>query len=300
MRSTKTIAIIGAGPVGLAAAAHALARDLQPIVLEAGPDVGHAVRQWSHVRMFSSWEHNTDKAAERLLGQAGWNRPEPGAYPTGGELIERYLEPLARRTALSDHIRTNSGVTAITRAGFDKVKTTGRDRAPFELRIANGRDVTVTADAVIDASGTWLAPNPAGAGGVAARGEAENGDRIAYGVPDVLGREQARYAGKTVAVLGAGHSALGCLIGSRPAGREGPGHQAGLAAARRQSGKGFRRRRERSARRARRLGHAVRRACPFRQDCTADRLPRGRDCAHGNWAADHCRIWVRSEGGQSR
>src|SRR6476620_9387203 len=130
----KTVAIIGAGPVGLAAAAHALERGLTPVVLEAGTDSGHAVRQWSHVRMFSPWEYNIDQAAGRLLGATGWNSPDPRHYPTGGELVERYLEPLATRTALKDHIRTSSRVTAIGRAGLDKVKTKGREQAPFELR----------------------------------------------------------------------------------------------------------------------------------------------------------------------
>ena len=69
--------------------------------------------------------------------------------------MERYLAPLASRTALSEHLRTNSRVTAIARAGLDKVKTAGREHAPFELRIANGRDTRLHADAVIDASGTW-------------------------------------------------------------------------------------------------------------------------------------------------
>ena len=94
----KTVAIIGAGPVGLAAAAHALGRGLQPIVLEAGSKAGHAVRQWSHVRMFSSWRHNIDRASEALLREEGWNSPDPDQYPTGGELVEHYLEPLATRT----------------------------------------------------------------------------------------------------------------------------------------------------------------------------------------------------------
>ena len=49
----NTIAIVGAGPAGLAAAAHALERGLRPLVLEAGPAIGDAVRQWGHVRMFS-------------------------------------------------------------------------------------------------------------------------------------------------------------------------------------------------------------------------------------------------------
>ncbi len=83
----KTVAILGAGPVGLAAAAHVLERGMEPVVLEAGPDVGHAVRQWSHVRMFSPWEYNIDKAAERLLVATGWNSPAPDQYPTGGELV---------------------------------------------------------------------------------------------------------------------------------------------------------------------------------------------------------------------
>ena len=68
------------------------------------------------------------------------------------------------------------------------------------------------ADAVIDASGTWSSPNPAGANGLEAIGEAEAHDRIAYAMPDVLGRDRSRYAGKTVAVLGSGHSAIGTLI----------------------------------------------------------------------------------------
>src|SRR3990167_8015158 len=99
----KKVAVIGAGPVGLAAAAHLLERGLEPVVIEAGPTVGHAVRQWSHVRMFSPWEYNPDQAAARLLSQAGWNRPQPDHYPTGAELAEQYLEPLATRTPLKDH-----------------------------------------------------------------------------------------------------------------------------------------------------------------------------------------------------
>ena len=67
------------------------------------------------------------------------------------------------------------------------------------------------ADAVIDASGTWHSPNPAGANGLHAIGETQAAGKIAYGMPDVLGKDRARYAGKTVAVLGAGHSAIGTL-----------------------------------------------------------------------------------------
>src|SRR5215211_407137 len=123
MSDPKTVAVVGAGPVGLAAAAHILARGMKPIVLEAGDSVAHAVRQWGHVQLFSPWEYNIDRAAERLLAPTGWNSPEPDAYPTGAELVERYLEPLAAKTALAEHVHTSSRVTGISRAGFDKLKT---------------------------------------------------------------------------------------------------------------------------------------------------------------------------------
>src|SRR5471030_1891429 len=113
MVEPKTVAILGAGPVGLAAAAHVLERGMKPIVLEAGREAAHAVRQWGHVRMFSPWEYNIDKAAERLLIETGWNAPAPGDYPTGRELVEQYLEPLATRTPLKDRIRTSSRVIAV-------------------------------------------------------------------------------------------------------------------------------------------------------------------------------------------
>ena len=81
------------------------------------------------------------------------------------------------------------------------------------MRYQNGQGAEeLRADAVIDASGTWVSPNPAGADGLPALGERENAAQIAYGMPDVLGADRARYGGKTVAVLGAGHSAVGTLI----------------------------------------------------------------------------------------
>ncbi|MBR0710281.1 NAD(P)-binding domain-containing protein [Bradyrhizobium liaoningense] len=225
--NARTVAIIGAGPVGLAAAAHVLERGMSPIVLEAGPEAAHAVRQWQHVQLFSPWEYNVDKAAARLLAPTGWNSPDPQSYPTGGELIDGYLKPLATRTPLREMIQTSSRVSAISRAGFDKAKTKGREQAPFEIRYQNGRGPEVLrADAVIDTSGTWFSPNPAGSNGLPAIGEGERAERIAYGMPDVRGADRARYAGKTVAVLGAGHSAVGTLIDLVRLADEVPGTQA--------------------------------------------------------------------------
>lgn len=182
MSEAKTVAIIGAGPVGLAAAAHVLERGLRPIVLEAGERAGHAVRQWGHVQLFSPWEYNIDHAAARLLAPTGWNSPDPDQYPTGSELVERYLQPLATKTALATHIHTSSRVTDIGRFGFDKLKTRGREAAPFEIRYQNGAgSKVVRADTVIDASGTWHSPNPAGANGLRAIGEQQAASKSRMG-----------------------------------------------------------------------------------------------------------------------
>jgi thioredoxin reductase len=224
MSEVKTVAIIGAGPVGLAAGAHALENGLRPIILEAGPDVAHAVRQWGHVQLFSPWEYNVDRAAERLLSAIGWNSPAPEHYPTGAELVDLYLDPLAKKTALRNHIQTESRVTDISRVGFDKLKTKSRDGAPFEIRYENGQgSKTARADAIIDASGTWHSPNPAGANGLNAIGEKQASAKIVYAMPNVLGKDRARYAGKVVAVLGAGHSAIGTLTDLAKLAEQAPG-----------------------------------------------------------------------------
>ena len=209
---SKTVAIIGAGPVGLAAAAHAIERGLTPLVFERGPSVGHAVRQWSHVPMFSPWAYDIDAAAARLLLAGGWVAPSPDAYPTGGDLLTRYLEPLARLPALREAIRLDAEVTGIARLGIDKVRSAGREASAFTIRYRDGAgERTALAEAVIDTSGTWFSPNPAGSCGLAARGEREAAGRIGYAMPDVLGSAAARYAGRRIAVLGGGHSAIGTL-----------------------------------------------------------------------------------------
>ncbi len=219
-----SLAVIGAGPVGLAAAAHAAERGIETVVLDQGETVGGNVRRWGHVRLFSAWEHNVDRAAERLLAATGWNRPDPAHYPNGNELCERYLEPLARHPALAGAVKLGHRVTAVSRLGLDKTKTGGRAEAPFVIEaVTRSQPVTIVAQAVIDASGTWHNPNPAGANGLPAHGEKENEAHIRYGMPDVLGAERSRYAGKTVAVLGGGHSAIGTLIDLVELAREAPG-----------------------------------------------------------------------------
>ncbi|HYE92775.1 MAG TPA: NAD(P)-binding domain-containing protein [Terriglobales bacterium] len=209
----QRIAVIGAGPVGLAAAAHLVAKGQTPLVLEAGASVGASVLAWSHVQVFSPWRYNVDPVARGLLLAAGWKEPDGDVLPTGGELVAEYLRPLAALPEIAPHVRTGTRVLAVARAGFDKMKTPGRDEAPFELRVrAAGGEETILARAVIDASGTYGVPNPLGANGLPAIGEAAARERIFYGIPDVLGLHRARYAGRTTLVVGSGHSAFNALL----------------------------------------------------------------------------------------
>jgi glycine/D-amino acid oxidase-like deaminating enzyme len=206
------VVVIGAGPVGMAAAAHLASRGLPFLVIEAGAAVGASVSDWAHVRLFSPWRFDIDPAARALLEPTGWVAPEPQQLPTGGELVASYLAPLAAHPAIAPALRFGAAVTAIARQGVDKVRTDGREDAPFLVRLSTGDEVV--ASAVIDASGTWRSPNPLGGNGLVARGEsaARAAARIFDGMPDVTGRLRERFAGRSVAVVGAGHSATGTLL----------------------------------------------------------------------------------------
>ena len=208
------VVVIGGGPIGLAAAAHLITRGLPVRLYESGETIAANVHDWGHVRLFSPWRLNIDAAAAGLLRQHGWQEPPPAAMPTGRELVDAYLAPLARIPVMAAVIRTRTRVQAITRQGLDKVVTRERDTRPFALTIQNGSGgpAVVLARAVIDASGTWQTPNPLGASGVMAIGEAACADRIAYGIPDVLGADRATYAGQRVLVVGGGHSAANALL----------------------------------------------------------------------------------------
>lgn len=212
------VVIIGAGPQGLAAAAHVLERGLEPVVLERGAAAGAAVAEWGHVRLFSDWGELIDRASRRLLERAGAPLPAAG-YPLGADWISEYLAPLA--AALGDRVRFGHEVRSITRLGRDKVVDAGRAEQPFVVRAwdAEGREQRILARAVIDASGTWSAPGPLGADGVPAIGEAAAADRIAYRIP----ADVEQLAGSHVAVVGAGHSATHAVLRLAELARRHPG-----------------------------------------------------------------------------
>ncbi|GAA3543057.1 NAD(P)-binding domain-containing protein [Amycolatopsis ultiminotia] len=211
--SEYPVVVVGAGPVGLAAAAQLRERDLEPLVLERGAQAGAAVAEWNHVRLFSSWSELVDPAAGRLLEPAGWVRPDGSGYPTGREWAESYLQPLA--DVLGERVRFGAEVVGVARRGRDRVVDSGRDAEPFSVHIrrVDGSEERIFARAVIDASGTWAGPNPLGGEGLPAIGEAAAADRITYRVPDLAdAATRARYAGRHIVVAGSGHSALTALV----------------------------------------------------------------------------------------
>lgn len=221
------VVVIGAGPTGLAAASHLIERGIDPLVLEAGPVAGAAVREWGHVRLFSTWAELVDPAAEKLLAPTGWTAPDGATYPSGADWAEKYLRPLAE--VLGDKVRYGAQVTGVSRLGRDRVVDADRERQPFTVRVLNtdGTEERITARAVIDASGTWSTPSPIGGDGLPALGEKAAADRVSYRIPDLKDPAvRARYAGKRTAVIGSGASAFTALVHLARLAEEAPGTHA--------------------------------------------------------------------------
>ncbi len=208
------IAVIGAGPIGLAAAAHLIGRGETPIIFERGAGIAASIQEWAHVRFFSPWRYTLDKVSVTMLEAADWQSPDLGAIPTGGDIISQYLRPLADLPAIRSQLRLNTRVTAVSRYRADKLKDAGRDDMPFLVRFqtVNCDEDQLLVKAVIDASGTWTKANPLGANGLPSIGEKANAEHIVYGIPDILGSAYSRYAHQRVMVVGGGHSAINALL----------------------------------------------------------------------------------------
>ncbi|MCC2030281.1 NAD(P)-binding domain-containing protein [Microbacterium sp. YMB-B2] len=216
--SELPVVVIGAGPQGLAAAAHLVERDENVVVIERGHGPAAAVSEWGHVRLFSAWPELTDAAARRLLEPTGWSAPASG-YPTGSEWVSEYLVPLADAFGARIHYATT--VTGVARQGRDKVVDAGRKSQPFVVHTvdAGGTESRLLARAVVDASGTWSLPNPAGADGFPALGETAASELISYRIP----ADVSDLAGSHVVVVGAGHSATHAVLRLSELARRSPG-----------------------------------------------------------------------------
>jgi thioredoxin reductase len=214
MNDQLPVVVIGSGPIGLAAAAHLVQRNVPVALLEAESCIAPNLRDWGHVWLFSIWEQCVDAAAVSLLKRNGWAGPPSQGLPTGSDLVTNYLEPLARTPELAKAIRTNAKVIRITREGLDRMSSKDRPDRPFVVHLDDdrGNREALRASAVIDASGTWQNPNPLGADGWPADNEDQNSGFIRYGIPDASGADRRLYAGKRTLVVGGGHSAANALL----------------------------------------------------------------------------------------
>ncbi|QEK39204.1 NAD(P)-binding domain-containing protein [Candidatus Nesciobacter abundans] len=210
----NTIAVIGAGPVGISAAVHLKIRGLNPIVFEKGSSVGHAMKEWGHVRVFTPWKYVMDKEVVNLLGKTDWKHPDKEYIPTGNEIVEEYLYPASKIPELKNRIIYGAEVIAVSKSKSSKSSSNNRDEKSFTIhyKSENGSHYVTEVNGVIDASGTWGTPNPIGADGLPVIGEIENKEYISYGIPDILLKNRNLYEGKRVLVLGSGHSAINVVL----------------------------------------------------------------------------------------
>ncbi|UOE27052.1 FAD-dependent oxidoreductase [Agromyces soli] len=222
--ATLPVVIVGAGPIGLAAAANLVERGIDFVILEAGDDIADSIRSWGHTRLFSPWKHLVDPASRRLLEAEGWQLPSPERAPSGTELVEDYLVPLSRLAPIASRIRTGAEVLAVSREGMDRTRTANRFTTPFLVRLRTAAGLEeLTARAVIDASGTYRSPNSLSSSGLGLIGFDDIADRLQPALPDVLGRDRDAFAGRHTTVVGAGHSAANTLLGLVQLAREVPG-----------------------------------------------------------------------------
>ena len=226
MSAPATVAILGAGPIGLEAALAAAERGHDFTVFEASGAVGGHVRRWGHVRTFTPWDMNVSDRVRRALGPAA---PSGGALPTGDELAAGLLEPLAALPALRGRLRVGTRVVAIGREGLLKHEAIGApERAQRKFRLLvegpGGDEELVRADVVIDASGSYGNPNRLGDGGISAVGEASFEDRIQRFLTPFTATP-ARWAGRTVLLTGSGHSAQTAARDLAAFARDAPGTQ---------------------------------------------------------------------------
>lgn len=204
------IAVLGAGPVGLEAALYARHLGYPVDVYERGRVAEH-VQRWGHVKLFSPFGMNSTPLGRAALKAEDPKQqlPDENDCLTGHDFAAAYLEPLAMTGTLIESLKLENHVIAVGRSGMLKTDSAKRGDRPFRLlvRDAKGSERYEEADIVLDCTGTYATPRWLGAGGLAAVGEIAIRPQIGYWLDDILGKDRAKYAGKTVLIVGAGYSA---------------------------------------------------------------------------------------------
>jgi thioredoxin reductase len=201
------VLVIGAGPMGIAAAIGAADRGHDVTVLERG-EVGASLRTWGPTRFFSPLHMNLSSRMREILGDS---MPDRDSLLTGPEYADRILLPLVNREPLRGRVRTGHSVMAVGRKGLTRGDYAGHPlRAERPFRVLCDNDETFEADVILDASGGLVVPRPIGIGGLPARGES----RLAKPPIRTLGELAARHnelRGKRTLLLGDGHSAANAI-----------------------------------------------------------------------------------------
>ena len=207
-----TIAVLGAGPIGLETALYARFLGYEVNVYERG-EVGDNVQQWQHVQLFTPFGQNSTPLGLAALAAQDENFTPRDKHDliSGRQWLDEYLLPLARTDLLSGNIHTNTTVLGVGRTESLKHDPPSEDRGDevfrLLLRNAAGQEFTEEADIVIDCTGVFGNNNPLGVGGIPALGEAQHQAKIVFGLPDILGEDRGRFAGRRVLVVGSGYSA---------------------------------------------------------------------------------------------
>ncbi len=132
------VVVIGAGPVGLAAAAHLTDRGLPFLVLEAGPAAGASVSAWGHIRTFTPWRYIIDPTAEKLLAPTGWTLPgHPGAAHRSAD--GRALPRAAGRPPRPTGSATGTASSRCPGTVWTRAAARGREDRPFLVRVRDAR-----------------------------------------------------------------------------------------------------------------------------------------------------------------
>ncbi len=218
MDTPATIAVLGAGPMGIETALYARYLGYQVLLVERDKVAANVLR-WGHLRMFSPFAdlHTTLGIAALRAQDPSYMAPPVDTQLTGRQWVEQYLRPLANSDLLADHIVCGATVQGIGRRHFLKSECTppsSRDDDGFRILLEqrDGSQAMETADIVIDTTGVYNQPNWCGAGGIPARGEQLLKSRIVYTIPDLLGSERAEYEARHVLVIGSGLSAATTLV----------------------------------------------------------------------------------------
>lgn len=217
MATTDThVAILGAGPTGLEAALACVDTGRSFTLFEAAPQVAGAIRCWGHVNLFTPWDMNVSPRMARHLDSAGVAVPSGEALPTGHELVERLLAPVAALPVVAGRLRLATRVDTVGRHGLlkhEEIASAERASRPFRLLVeSEAGEEMISADVVLDCTGTYASPNCLGDGGIPAPGERALESRIRRALPD-FDAEASEWAGTSILLVGAGASAQTAAAG---------------------------------------------------------------------------------------